>query len=139
MITGVARFGDNVRARRKSLGLNQKELAAAIQKEDGGEMQQAHISKLEAMEWAPRPDSVRRLAEGFAKLSGQTIDAEFDQLLEGVSSRFDAVQARRAVEQDPIDRLRLLIDRLPSEKRADLVRALEQYALEALAGGARRA
>lgn len=135
----VARFGDNLRAIRISLGLNQKELAAALHKADGSEMQQAHISKLEAMEWSPRPDSVLRLAEGLAQLSGQTVQAEFDRLLDGVSSRFDAVQAQRASASDPIGRLRELIADLPANKRADLVAALERHAREALKVGKRGA
>jgi transcriptional regulator with XRE-family HTH domain len=130
MIAAVARFGDNLRTVRKSLGLSQKELAARLRKEDGTEMQQAHLSKLEAMEWAPRPDTAQRLAEGLAAISGRSFQAEYDRLLDGVSSRFDAVQAQRSV--DPIDRLRTLIERLPAEKRATLVEALERHAMEAL-------
>jgi transcriptional regulator with XRE-family HTH domain len=130
MIAAVARFGDNLRSIRKSLGLSQKEMAARLRKEDGDEMQQAHLSKLEAMEWAPRPETAQRLAEGIAAISGRSAQAEFDRLLDGVSSRFDAVQAQRAI--DPIDRLRTLIEKLPADKRATLVDALERHAMESL-------
>jgi hypothetical protein len=65
-----------------------------------------------------------------AAISGRSFQAEYDRLLDGVSSRFDAVQAQRSV--DPIDRLRTLIERLPAEKRATLVEALERHAMEAL-------
>jgi transcriptional regulator with XRE-family HTH domain len=134
----VARFGDNLRAFRKTHGLSQKELAGRLRKEDGADMQQAHISKLEAMEWSPKPETVRRLAEGLARISGASIQAEFDRLLDGVSSRFDAVQARRAIATDPVDRLRALVEQLPADKRADLVDALERYAAAAVKATERR-
>ncbi len=135
-IVPVARFGDNVRAFRKALRLSQKETAARLWNDDGSPMGQAHLSKIEGMEWAPRPDTVQRIAEGLAKASGQPISAVFDQLLDGVSSRFDAVQARRAAPVEPpaddLDRIRELIDRLPPEKRQAVVDALEAYALQSL-------
>jgi transcriptional regulator with XRE-family HTH domain len=128
----MARFGSNLRDRRKSLGLNQKELAAQLRNEDGTEMQQATISKFEALDWAPRPDTVRRLAEGIAAISCEPANVEAERLLAGVSSRFDAVQAQRAADADPIARLRELIDQLPPDKRADLVDVLERHTLAAL-------
>lgn len=137
MISTVARFGDNLRAIRKSLGLNQKELAGYLVTESGGPMNQAHVSKMETLEWAPRPDTVRRVAEGIARISGRTPQEEVDRLLDGVSSRFDAVQAQRA-QADPVDRLRALIDQLPPDKRADLLDALEQHARATLANLTKR-
>jgi transcriptional regulator with XRE-family HTH domain len=130
MISPVARFGDNLRAIRKALNLNQKELAGHLWTESGGPMNQAHVSKMETLEWAPRPETVRRIAEGLARVSGRPAQEEFDRLLDGVSSRFDAVQANR--NTDKIDRLRDLIDQLPPDKRSDLVDALERYALDTL-------
>jgi transcriptional regulator with XRE-family HTH domain len=131
MMAAVARFGDNLRSVRKSLGLSQKQLAGRLSNEDGTEMQQANVSKLEAKEWAPKPETVQRLAEGLSRISGQSIQAEFDRLLDGVSSRHDAVLAQRA-DTDPIDRLRSLIDQLPADRRPALVDALERYAMESL-------
>lgn len=132
MISTVTRFGDNLRAIRKSLRLNQKELAGHLETEQGGPMNQAHVSKMETLEWAPRPDTVRRIANGLARVSGRTPQEEFDRLLAGVSSRFDAVQAQRS-EPDRVDHLRALIDQLPPEKRTALIDALEQRARAELA------
>jgi transcriptional regulator with XRE-family HTH domain len=136
MISPVARFGDNLRTIREALGLNQKELAAHIHTKRGGLMNQAHISKMETMEWAPRPETARRVAEGLARASGRTPAEEFDRLLDGVSSRFDA--AKSQMTADPIDRLRELIDQLPADKRADLVDVLEQHTLAALRESGRK-
>jgi transcriptional regulator with XRE-family HTH domain len=134
----VARFGDNLRAIRKALRLNQKELAGRLRKADGSDMQQAHISKLEAMEWAPRPETAQRLAEGLARISGEPVADVYARLLDGVSSRFDAVQAERASAADPIAELRDLIDRLPEDKRSDLVDALKRQAIAALKAAGRK-
>lgn len=120
----MARFGDNLRAIRNSLGLSQMALAEQLQ------IGQPRMSDLERMEWAPTPQSVMKLAEGLARLTGQAVEAEFDRLLEGVSSRMDAVQAKRASDQDPIERLRQIIAQIPADKRADLVAVLERLAIE---------
>lgn len=128
MIETVPRFGDNIRAIRKSLKLNQKELAAHLWNDDGTPMQQANISKLEGMEWAPRPDTVERLAAGLSRVSGLTPQAEVERLMAGVSSRYDAALHLRAAQADPLDRLRRLIAQLPPEQRADVYDAIERVA-----------
>ncbi len=127
----MARFGENLKAIRKGLRLNQKELAAKLRTEAGQEMTQAGLSKREWIEFSPKPATVSRLAEGLAPLLGQPPNTVAERLLDGVLSRFDAVTNAR-IDPDPIDRLRELIASLPADKRADLVDTLEKHALAAI-------
>src|SRR4051812_7359113 len=125
MISPMARFGDNLRALREDvLRLDQKQLARHLMKKRGGSMGQASLSKFEAMEFAPRPDTVMRVAEGLAPLLGQSPQEVFQRLLNGVSSRYDAVRARQSMTgTDTIEQLRELIARLPPDQRASLIDA----------------
>jgi len=92
-------------------------------------MQQSNLSKLEAMEWSPRPETVQRLAEGIAAISGRSVEDEIYRLLDGVSSRFDAVQAQRAsASHTPLDRLHELADNLPPDKRAEFNDSMAAHA-----------
>lgn len=114
-IGAMARFGENLRNVRKALRLNQKELGALVLTEDGNPVGNAQISKWEAQDWAPRPETVQRIAEGVASVSKRSVKAEYDGLIDGVSSRFDAVQAQRANQYDQYD-LRDLAAQLPPDK-----------------------
>lgn len=126
MISPMARFGDNLRALREDvLRLDQKQLAQYLMKKKGGAMGQASLSKFEAMEFAPRPDTVMRVAEGLAPLLGQSPQEVYRRLLDGVSSRYDAAQARQMAGTDTIEQLRELIARLPPDQRASLIDALK--------------
>lgn len=133
MITSMARFGENLRTIREAvLRLDQKQLAQYLLKKKGGPMGQASLSKLEALEFAPKPDTVMRIAEGLAPLLGQPAPLVFQRLLEGVSSRYDAVQARRASPApDATDHIISdFADSLPIEKRAAFHDAMKAYAAE---------
>jgi len=130
----VARFGDNLRAIRQSLNLNQEDFAPRLRTEDGAPMQQSNLSRLEAAEWSPRPETVRRLAEGIAAISGRSVQAEVDRLLAGVPSRFDAVQEQRALEARLLieDQLQSLVDGLSREERAVFNDAMAAHAKRVL-------
>lgn len=137
-ITRMARFGDNLKALRDALGLNQKELAPRLRTEAGEEMQQSGLSKLELLEFAPKPKTVTRLAEGLAPLLRLSEKEVRARLLNGVSSRFDAVQAQRADPPDQWDELRDLTSHLPPDKQAHFDEEFKRLRAE-IAKAAKRA
>jgi transcriptional regulator with XRE-family HTH domain len=126
----VARFGDNLRAIRLSLNLNQEDLAPRLRTARGAAMKQSNLSRLEASEGSPRPPTVKRLAEGIAAISGRSVQAEVERLLDGVPSRFDAVQEQRALATRVLldDQLRAMVDGLPTGQKSVFNKAMEAHA-----------
>lgn len=97
-------------------------------------MKQSNLSRLEAAEWSPRPHTVKRLAESIAAISGRSVQAEIDRLLDGVPSRFDAVQEKRSLEARLLieDQLQALVDGLSREERAVFNDAMAAHARRVL-------
>lgn len=129
----VARFGDNLRAIRRRARKSQKELAAYIRNEDGALMHQAHLSKLEGMEWAPRPDTVQRVADGLAALLRIPSADVVRELLDGVAGRYDSVSLHRATEeQQALAELSSRLAQLPEKKRRQLFDEMDRRVADIL-------
>jgi predicted transcriptional regulator len=124
MLKVVETFGGHVKRERRALGLLQKQLAAHILTEDGHPIQQAHLSKIEAMVYAPTPDVVKRIVAALAALAHVSIEDMANRLLCNVPSKYDVVTAHEPVDLGLSPETQQKLDALPVKERDALVKSL---------------
>jgi transcriptional regulator with XRE-family HTH domain len=126
MIALVETFGGHVERERLALGLLQKELAAHIRTEKGHPIQQAQMSKIEAMVYAPSPNTVKRVATALAELAHTTPDEMARRLLRDVPSKYDPVTAHEPVDLGLSPETTRKLDALPAKERDALIKSLRE-------------